>query len=322
MDKFDRIYALHKLLSAARYPISRLQIERSLECKRGTIVRIISYMQDFLGAPLEYDPQANGWYYNHKATDPPYELPGLWFNTQELQSLAILSQLLDDLQPGILSEQLRPFEKRIETLLASKQFGHGEIKKSIRLLGIGVRSGGDAFQQVAEGVLQNRQIQITYHTRESNQISQRIVSPQRIVRYRDNWYLDAYCHQREALRNFAIDRIKQIKLLSTPAIQIDSKILSDHFADAYGIFAGKSNNIAVLIFNEYRARWVAEETWHPKQQARFLTDGRYELKIPYRKPQELLMDILKYGPDVDVVAPEELRQAVKVRLEQAVNQYK
>ena len=140
MDKFDRIYALHKLLSAARYPISRLQIERSLECKRGTIVRIISYMQDFLGAPLEYDPQANGWYYNHKATDPPYELPGLWFNTQELQSLAILSQLLDDLQPGILSEQLRPFEKRIETLLASKQFGHGEIKKSIRLLGIGVRS--------------------------------------------------------------------------------------------------------------------------------------------------------------------------------------
>ncbi len=322
MDKFDRIYALHKRLSAARYPISRLQMEQALECKRGTIVRIISYMQDFLGAPLEYDPKANGWYYNHKATDPPYELPGLWFNTQELQSLATLSHLISDLQPGPLSDQLRPFERRIETLLATKQFGNGKAKQSIRLLGMGTRNGGDAFQRVAEGLLQYKRIDITYHARESNQTSQRIVSPQRIVRYRDNWYLDAYCHQREALRNFAIDRIKQIKLLNIPAQQIDEEMLSQHFADAYGIFAGKSDNTAVLIFNEYRARWVAEETWHPKQQARFLTDGRYELKIPYRKSQELLMDILKYGPDVEVVAPEELRQAVKVRLEQAVNQYK
>ncbi len=53
LDKFDRIYALHKLLSAARHPVPRTRIEQDLECKRGTIVRIISYMQDFLGAPVE-----------------------------------------------------------------------------------------------------------------------------------------------------------------------------------------------------------------------------------------------------------------------------
>lgn len=309
------------MLSAARYPVPRTRIEEALECKRGTIVRIISHMQISLNAPIEYDQKANGWYYDRKAGDHPYELPGLWFNAQELQALATLSQLIGDLQPGLLSEQLRPFQKRIEQLLASKQFGGGQVKQVIRLLGMGMRSGGDAFQRVAEGLLQHKQIEIVYHARESNQISQRIVSPQRIVRYRDNWYLDAHCHQRNALRNFAIDRIKQIKLLDIPAQQIDESQLNEHFADAYGIFAGKSDNTAVLRFTEYRARWVAEEIWHPKQQGRFLEDGRYELSIPYGKPHELIMDILKYGPDVEVIAPESLRQVVREKLIQAVGLY-
>lgn len=81
------------------------------------------------------------------------------------------------------------------------------------------------------------------------------------------------------------------------------------------------DNTAILHFTEYRARWVAEEMWHPKQQGRFLADGRYELRIPYGKPHELIMDILKYGPDVEVIAPESLRQVVREKLTQAVGLY-
>ncbi len=322
MDKFDRIYALHKLLSAARHPVPRTRIETELECTRGTVGRTIDHMRDSLGAPINYDANANGWHYDRKAGDHPYELPGLWFNAHELQALALLSQLIGDLQPGLLEEQLRPFQKRIEQLLDNKQFGNGQLKQGIRLLGIGVRNGGDAFQKCAEGVLQRKQLLFEYHSRGKVEINQRTVSPQRLVHYRDNWYLDAHCHLRNELRNFAIDRIKNIQLLNTPAQQIDEQILSDHFADAYGIFAGKGDKIAVLIFNQYRARWVSEERWHPRQQGLFLADGRYELRIPYGKAQELIMDILKYGPDVEVVGPAELRQAVRERLTQALGIYR
>ncbi len=322
MDKFDRIYALHKILSAARLPVPRSRIEAVFECKRGTIGRTIDYMREFLGAPIEYDTVANGYYYNRKAADHPYELPGLWFNAHELQALAIFSQLIGDLQPGLLEEQLRPFQKRIEELLVSKQFGNGQIRQGIRLLGMGVRNGGDAFQQVAEGALQRKKLIFEYHSRGKDEIKQRTVSPQRLVHYRDNWYLDAHCHLRNELRNFAIDRIKNIQLLNTPAQQIDEQQLQAHFADAYGIFAGKGGNTAILHFTPYRARWVSEERWHSKQQGRFLDDSRYELQLPYSKAEELIMDILKYGPDVEVIAPEELRQAVKERLIAAAEKYK
>jgi proteasome accessory factor C len=71
---------------------------------------------------------------------------------------------------------------------------------------------------------------------------------------------------------------------------------------------------AVLRFTAERARWVANEEWHPEQRGEFLPDGRYQLSLPYADPRELIMDILKYGPDVEVVAPDSLRAAVAERL--------
>ncbi|HEB62973.1 MAG TPA: WYL domain-containing protein, partial [Gammaproteobacteria bacterium] len=49
--------------------------------------------------------------------------------------------------------------------------------------------------------------------------------------------------------------------------------------------------------------------------------GKYELQIPYSDERELLMEILKYGPDVEVIAPEELRNKVSQYLQQAIQHY-
>jgi predicted DNA-binding transcriptional regulator YafY len=77
----------------------------------------------------------------------------------------------------------------------------------------------------------------------------------------------------------------------------------------------------VLLFNAARARYVAKECWHRDQRGGRLADGRFELRVPYSNPAELIMDILKYGPDVEVVAPSELRRAVAERLTQAAGLY-
>ena len=89
----------------------------------------------------------------------------------------------------------------------------------------------------------------------------------------------------------------------------------------YGVFWGEASEEAVLRFSAYRARWVAEETWHPQQHGRWLEDGRYELIVPYRQQEELLLDILRYGADVEVISPPELRQVICQRLRNALRQY-
>jgi proteasome accessory factor C len=66
---------------------------------------------------------------------------------------------------------------------------------------------------------------------------------------------------------------------------------------------------------------VADESWHPEQKGRYLEDGRYELRIPYRDSRELVMDIMRHGAHVQVVEPVDLWNEVKQQLEAAARQY-
>ena len=66
---------------------------------------------------------------------------------------------------------------------------------------------------------------------------------------------------------------------------------------------------------------MAAQSWHPKQRARFDPDGSYLLEVPYSHDRELLMEILKFGADVEVLAPDSLRGRVAGELARAAGRY-
>ncbi len=320
MDRFDRIYELNRILRAARHPVSRQRIQAELGCSRATAKRIIEDMRLYLNAPIVYDPEHNGYLYD-RSGGAMYELPGLWFNASELHALLSVQQLLAEVQPGLLDPVLKPLQKRIGSLLSLQQIGSEGLSRRVRVLQAGARQGGDAFPTVAGALAQRRQLRLRYFNRGDDTHNDRVVSPQRLIYYRDNWYLDAWCHLRAGLRTFALDAIEQAQTLDSEALDVSEANLDSHYAASYGIFAGVPDRVAVLRFDARRARWVAKERWHRDQEGVSLPDGRYELRIPYSNTPEILMDILKYGPDVEVVAPEELRVLVIERLHAASSQY-
>jgi predicted DNA-binding transcriptional regulator YafY len=123
------------------------------------------------------------------------------------------------------------------------------------------------------------------------------------------------------LRTFAVDAIDQATVLEQPAIEVKDETLDRHLTSGYGIFAGVHTQEAVLLFNATRARWVATEVWHPQQDGKLQLDGGYLLKLRYSREPELVMDILKYGADVEVLSPESLRTAVANQLRDAARLY-
>ncbi len=321
MDKVDHVYTLHGLLRRRRTSISLADIRLRLECSVPTVHRTIKYMRESLHAPIVTDRENGGYHYSRDTEGENYELPGLWFSADELQALLVLDTLLENLEPGLLSEQLSAFRGRVTEILRNKRLGLNEAARRIRILSMNARRSGEHFRTVASATLQRRRLRITYDGRERGKATERDISPQRIVHYRDNWYCDAWCHLRKGLRNFSIDRIRSAQQLDAPADHIDDGRLDAHYASAYGIFAGRANKTAVLLFSAERARWVADERWHPQQAGQYLTDGRYELRIPYRDDRELLMDILRHSAHVEVMAPESLRNAVRDQLQHALQHY-
>jgi predicted DNA-binding transcriptional regulator YafY len=177
------------------------------------------------------------------------------------------------------------------------------------------------FQAVASALLSRRRLRISHYRRSTDETVKREVSPQRLVHYRDNWYLDAWCHLRAGLRTFAVDAIRDAAILDKTAREVSDKALDAVLAAGYGIFAGESVQTAVLRFDAVRARWVSRETWHPQQEGQFEADGAWVLRVPFSDPRELMMDILKYGADVEVLAPAALRKAVKEQLGAAAGRY-
>lgn len=321
VDKFDRIYELHNILRERRTPISRQDLMHRLECKEPTVYRLIRLLKDRLHAPVEWCDDPPGYRYRRDAEGGAYELPGLWFNAKELQALVVFDRLFESLEPGLLGEHLAPLSRRVTELLAHKRLGLAEAAHRIRVLGMAARPAGEWFHVLASATLQRKKLRLQYHGRSRDRVTERTVSPQRLVHYRDNWYLDAHDHLRRALRTFSVDRVKEAAELDERAEDVTELVLNDYLASSYGIFAGKANKTAVLRFSAERARWVADERWHPQQKGQYMTDGRYELTIPYRDDRELVMDILRHGPDVEVVSPGSLREEVACRLREALRPY-
>lgn len=319
MNRAERIYRLHRLLHG-RHPVPLRRLMEAVDASRATVNRDLGYLRDFFRAPVAYDRERNGYRYDPDV--PAFELPGLFFNESELFALLAAEQLLESVQPGLLAPRLGPLRGRIRSLLAES--GHRPETVAARIV---IRRAArrtpdaDSFGQIAEAVLSGRVLTFTYHGRARNHPTARRVHGARLIHYRDNWYLLGWCERAKALRLFALERIADPDVTNEAARLPADRDLDRHVNASFGIFSGEAREWAVLRFTAEMARWIGDETWHPDQVGQW-RNGAYELQVPYSDPRELLMEILKYGPDVEVVAPDTLRAATSEQLRLALRQYR
>ncbi len=310
MSKVERLYHLHNILSQRRTPISRHDLMDRLECSQATLYRLVAELRDYLGAPLEQDEENRGFYYD-RSYEQPFELPGIWISPAELQALLTARQVLGNVQPGLLEGELQSLQGRITSLLQQKGVDAEEGQSRIHIQQIAGRAVPEhLFQDVMAALIGRQQLHITYRGRRKDDTSERDISPQRLTQYRNSWYLDAWCHAAEGLRSFALERISDQALLDDKAKEISDAVMAEHFDRSYGIFSGPADNTAVLKFSPEMSRWVADEQWHPDQKGSYDDSGAWTLELPFSSARELVMDILRYGPEVEVLSPDSLRQAV------------
>ena len=322
MDRTERFYKIHQLL-AARAAVRISEFLDALGVSRATFKRDLEYMRGRLNAPIEWDRERRGYRFAGSAAEAGrYQLPGLWFNPSEIRALLTMQHLLADLQPGLLEPHVEPLLARLRALLGSGEHSAEEVERRIRIIHLGARRLAlPQFELVANAVLNRQRLHIVYVSRSSNERTERDISPQRLVHYRENWYCDAWCHLRQDVRSFAVDAIQSAQLLDQKAKSVPDRELDEVLAAGYGIFSGRKTTWAKLRFTPERARWVSAEQWHPRQKGRFERDGSYLLELPFSDHRELAMDILRHGPHVEVLEPASLREAVKEQLAAALKQY-
>jgi len=342
MDRTERFYKINLLLQN-RGSVTFEALREELSVSVATLKRDLQYLRDRMNVPIVYDRFDNG--YRLDAAGSPggsqgkqaqHTLPGMWFSERELHALLTMHQLMSSLDDdGVLARHLQPMLERVQGMLGVDEQEVREMQRRVKLIGTARRRAPSRhFELLGSALMQRKRLWMRYFKRTSRVSSEREVSPQRLVHYRNTWYLDAWCHTSDALRRFALDAVEDARVLDTRAKSVSLKEVEAEFDGSYGIYGGSGARLkwATLVFEPEAAQWVSNEEWHPQQKSRWLTpegktapagdrSGRYELQVPYSEPTELMMDILRHGDSVRVTSDKALAAAVAQRLQSAAAQY-
>ena len=243
MDRTERFYRIRRRL-IDKGALTRREIEEELEISHATFKRDIEYLRDRLNMPIVWSRARQGYVLDPEAEVS--ELSGGWFSPAESYALLEIEHLLGSLSPGLLGSRLEPLRQRLAELLERGDRGHSEIRRRIRVIGPGTRRvNREVFEAVSLGLLGRRQVFIRHLRRGDGAVTERAVSPQRLVHYRYNWYLDAWCHLRRDLRVFSVDAIRTAAVREEAAREVAEGALDRVLGAGYGIFAGATTETPI-----------------------------------------------------------------------------
>ena len=322
MSNMERLHRITNMIQVRKCVPKQAFLEE-LEISDATFKRDLDFLRYRLNASIIYDHFDKGYKFENPEAMEKTEMPGLWFTEKEATALVLMQHLLSSLdQGGLIGPHIEPLTTIIDGILGQSETTTKELRKRIKVLGMGSRKNSlDNFSEVGAALLKRNRLIIKYYAKGKDEETEREISPQRLIYYRENWYLDAYCHMRNDLRSFAVDGIRSAVLTNSKAQEVPDKECHEHFAESYGIFSGKATQRAKLRFTPEHARWVAGENWHGQQVGSFDKDGYFNLEFDFNQDPELVMDILKHGSGVEVIAPASLKNKVKAELEKTLKNY-
>ena len=320
MPKYERVQPLIDLLSSAHHPLSMQALCEKLDASRATVNRLLAFLRDERGLLIQYDRDRNGYHLQHDhAAATTAAATGL--SSVEAASLLEAITILEQIPPGLIRNSTTGIRSGLQRL-CRHYLGDGSDKGRIQLrMSHPRKASPTGFGAVLDGLRQECRLRFAYRSRAKDDSGTRTVSPVRLILYRSNWYLAAWCHDHEALRVFSLDRVSGVRPLDGKAYKPPARLIERELDTSYGIFTGEATHHAVLKFDPLSARWVAEEQWHPNAKAESLPDGGVRLSVPYRVETELVMEILRYGPGCEVQGPASLRRSVATALRKAASLY-
>ena len=241
MNQLDRLYQLERLL-LSRQSLGRDALIHELEISRATLKRYLELLRNRMNVPVVYDRDSNTYAISQSVGNGEVqrqELPGVWFSQQEIVALLTMYQIIAGLDSaGMLQRHLQPILQRLTAMLGSTQMQAQELQRGVRIIGAARREVPSRFfELVGLALTQRRRLRITYFTRSRNEESDRTLSPQRLVHHRNIWYLDAWCHDSNELKRFALDAVREAHILDEPVKEVALSTVEKTMDEGYGIYA-------------------------------------------------------------------------------------
>jgi len=307
--QFERLLKLDQELKQQKYP-NCFTLAKDCEVSVKTAQRDFDYMRDRLKAPIAYDQARKGFYY----TSCNWFLPALSLSEGDLFAVLLSSRAIEQYKGTPVAKELDAIFQKICDSMPEKISIRPELVFSrFTFIGPAAKPVDEkTWTTIVRGLLAQRSVQIEYRAVDATKTKARLVDPYHVANLQGEWYVFAFDHRGNEIRQFAIPRIEKADLTDKqfvlPANFDPEKFLSVTF----GRFAHAGRQATVrLLFDRDAAYWVLERQWHPKQKVKRRRDGKVELSFPTLGFYEVRRWVLAWGHNVRVLAPTELQAMVR-----------
>jgi len=314
---YERFVWFDDQVRAGKYPNATTLADR-FEISAKTAQRDIDFMRDRLLCPLDYDSSQKGYSYD----DETFSLPMVYLSSEEFSSLLIARKMLQDIRGGAIGDEISSVVDKITNILKKHAVAADQIDAAFSFQLIEYApTPEEVFKAVLEGCLKKKCLSFTYYSPATEEKSERTVEPYHLFNYMGTWHTIGYCHLRKEIRDFALSRISETKVLTEPFKIPADFDFKKYFLSTFGLYKGKSKKEVTLRFTLEKSKWIKDQIWHKDQKAKYLKNGSLELSFPVSDFSEIKREILKHGDDVEVIKPKPLRDLIKAEAEKIVKIY-
>jgi predicted DNA-binding transcriptional regulator YafY len=315
----ERLLQLDALL---RSPLRQTaeNLAQALEVSERTVRNDLNFLRDRYFAPLEWS-KAKGYHY----TDPDWRLPTITLSKGELFALTLGARMLEAYAGSAYVGELRSAIARLGERLPEQSWVDLQQLAEEHILfrsGAQIDLNPEVWHGLEDACQTHKTVQMTYYTASRDAVSERQLDPYVLHIYRGtNPYVIGFCHQRQEIRWFRVDRIQQLQILPETFVPDPTFDAKDHLEMIFQHEAGGVPLPVAIWFDAPTAPYIRERRWHPTQEIQEHPDGSLTLCMVVRGLNDLKRWVLGYGKGAVVQSPPELVELVRQEAEGMLRQY-
>jgi len=299
---------IHEELKAGRFP-NCTKLSRSIEVSPRTIKRDVDFMKFRLDLPIEYDCRRYGYYYSQLVE----KFPSLPVTEAEVFALLVAHKAIAQYQ-GTPFEQplLVAFSKLTGQLNDQNALSLGNLEQALSFHPFAPDEADlETFQILSLALQENRGVEFLYKNLGADKAQIRRVHPYHLACVENRWYLVGHDTAREAMRNFAMTRMRSVGLLPDRFIRPKDFRIDEHLKGSFGIFQAGDDFEVVVDFDNWAGELVRERKWHGSQKLSDLPNGGVRLHLRLNNLAEVERWILSWGIHATVQQPQGLRESLR-----------
>jgi predicted DNA-binding transcriptional regulator YafY len=299
------------LFERRRWNATRAREE--LEVSHRTIMNDLENLR-MLGYDIEYNHKTR----SYELADESGDLVSLQLRESEWAAMVLAQEILEKLGAKRSAASIAQIGERVRQLMPQLMGSdRSDFAPALSIVrGPSPEEPLPWMDLLEEAVEHQQTIRIRYYTLYRNETSERLVDPYRLVSRDGRGYMVGFCHKRQRVIIFRMDRIRELAV-TKDVFLVDSEFSLEKFlGPMFGMFTDHHQEFEVKIrFSSYVATWIREEVWHHTQTMCDLPDGSVQVDMRVTGLIAVKKWVLSFGSDAEVLEPQNLRREIEYEVD-------